>query len=306
MNRSLGSPYRQAKRQVPEEGTMATQTSTSQDQGQYVRANGIDIHYVDQGRGQPLLVLNNAMVSTRPVWNGSPAAYGEHLNTLAEEFRVIAPDTRGSGRSKHSGGPISYELLADDVLALIDALGLERPLICGFSDGGQVASIIGIRSPGSVRAIVNHAGYDLFNPNAPSISIARHTFGGSADAQEPDAETVAGLRTHPQMGQLFELMEKDHDSAQGPGHWKAIVAWTFQRITQSCGYTFDDLARTMAPTLILVGDRDFLCSVEEAAVAYRALPDGELGVLPNTGHMITLSAVQQTIEFFKRRIGLGA
>lgn len=285
---------------------MSIESSASRAEGQYVRANGIEVHYLDMGQGEPLLLLNNAMVSTNPVWAGHPAAYGSHLRTLAEHFRVLAPDTRGSARTRHPGGPITYELLASDVIALIEALGLERPLICGFSDGGQLASIIGIQYPKSVRAIVNHAGYDLFNPNAPSMAQARQMFGGSPDASEPDSKIVAGLLKHPQMRHMFELMENDHDTAQGPGHWKTVVAQTFPRITQPCGYRFDDLAQTTAPTLILVGDRDFLCPVEEAAIAYRAVPDGELGVLPNTGHQITAAAIGQTIEFFERRINVSA
>ena len=104
---------------------MAIQTSVNQSQGQYVRANGIDIHYIDLGHGQPVLALNNGMVSTNPIWQGHPAAYGSHLTTLAEHFRVIAPDMRGSGKTKHPGGPITYQLLADDMVALIGALGLD-------------------------------------------------------------------------------------------------------------------------------------------------------------------------------------
>lgn len=69
-------------------------------------------------------------------------------------------------------------------MALIDALELDRPLICGFSDGGQIATIAGIRNPDSVRAIVNHGGYDLFNPQAPSMAMARQMLGGSPDATE--------------------------------------------------------------------------------------------------------------------------
>src|SRR6266851_2992785 len=86
---------------------MAIQTSVSQGQGQYVRANGIDIHYIDLGHGRPLLALNNGMVSTNPIWLGHPAAYGSHLTTLAEHFRVLAPDTRGSSKTRHPGGPIT-------------------------------------------------------------------------------------------------------------------------------------------------------------------------------------------------------
>src|SRR5690242_21684451 len=98
-----------------------------------------------------------------------------------EHFRVIAPDTRGSGKSVHPGGPITAALLADDVAALIQALNLDRPLICGFSDGGETATLVGIRHPGSVRAIVNHGGYDLFNPDphAPAIAMPRQMLGGT-------------------------------------------------------------------------------------------------------------------------------
>ena len=135
-----------------------------QHQGRCVHANGIDIHYVEAGEGEPLLLLDNAMVSTNPIWASLPFAYASFMGTLAGHFRVIAPDTRGSGQTIHPGGPISSALLADDVIALIDALNLDRPLICGFSDGGETATLAGIRHPGSVRAIVNHGGYDLFNP----------------------------------------------------------------------------------------------------------------------------------------------
>jgi pimeloyl-ACP methyl ester carboxylesterase len=68
------------------------------------------------------------MVSTNPVWAALPFAYASFLGTLAEHFRVIAPDTRGSGKSVHPGGPIPAALLADDVAALIEALNLDRPL----------------------------------------------------------------------------------------------------------------------------------------------------------------------------------
>jgi fermentation-respiration switch protein FrsA (DUF1100 family) len=56
----------------------------------------------------------------------------------------------------------------------------------------------------------------------------------------------------------------------------------------------------------IVGDRDPFCTVEEGATAYRAVPDGELAVLPNTGHLISPAAVQATLEFFERRLDVGA
>jgi len=263
-------------------------------------ANGIDIYYVEAGEGEPLLLLDNAMVSTNPVWAALPFAYASFLGTLAEHFRVIAPDTRGSGKSVHPGGPISAALLADDVAALIEALNLDRPLICGFSDGGETATLVGIRHPGSVRAIVNHGGYDLFNPDphAPAIAMTRQMLGGSAGATQADPEVSASRS--PELRALFELMQADHDRAQGAGHWKTVVARTFDRVTEPHGYTVENLKAVTVPALILTGDRDPFCTVEEGAAAYRALPAGAFAVLPDTGHLITPDAVRATIEFFER------
>ena len=214
-----------------------------------VHANGIDIYYVEAGEGEPLLLLDNAMVSTNPVWAALPFAYASFAGTLAEHFRVIAPDTRGSGKSVHPGGPIPAALLADDVAALIEALNLDRPLICGFSDGGETATLVGIRHPGSVRAIVNHGGYDLFNPDphAPAIAMTRQMLGGSAGATQADPEVSASRS--PELRAMFELMKADHDSAQGAGHWKTVVARTFDRVTEPHGYTVEDLKAVTVPTL---------------------------------------------------------
>src|SRR5262249_39732210 len=111
------------------------------------RANGIDIHYLEAGAGEPLLVLTNSMISTHPIWADWHNSYAPFMSRFAEHFRVIAPDCRGSGKTVHPGGPIPHDLLADDVVALIDALDLKEPLICGYGDGGAVATIVGIRRP---------------------------------------------------------------------------------------------------------------------------------------------------------------
>jgi pimeloyl-ACP methyl ester carboxylesterase len=277
--------------------------STTAPQGQRVHANGIDVHCLDQGEGEPLVLLHGGLVSTNPIWTGVPVAYASHMNTLAEHFRVIAPDTRGCGRTVHAGGPISFDLLADDVAALIDALGLERPLIAGFSEGAITATVLAIRHPGAVRAIVNDAGFDAFDPDGPTIAMMRQILGGSPDATTPDPVAAArGFEASEQMRALFELMKRDQDDGQGEGHWREYLRLCWDRCTQLTGYTYDDLARISVPTLILTGDRDHFCTVDEAVTAYRQLPEGELAILPGHGHYIPPIAVQTTVEFFARHL----
>src|SRR5262249_27262997 len=148
-------------------------TVTANSSGDFVRANGIDIHYVQAGEGDALILLHGGMVSTNPIWAPTPVSYAGHMATLARRYRVIAPDTRGCGRTVHDGGIVTFDQLADDVIALAGALELDRPLIAGFSEGAITATIAGIRAPDLFRAIVNDAGYDAFNPQAASFTMLR-------------------------------------------------------------------------------------------------------------------------------------
>ena len=282
---------------------MSINESRAVSEERYVHANGIDIHYLDQGEGEPLVLLHGGMVSTNPIWAGVPVAYASHIETLAEHFRVIAPDSRGCGRTAHTDGPVSFDLLADDVAALIDALGLKRPLIAGFSDGAIIATVLGIRRPDTLRAIVNHAGFDEFDPQAPTFAMMRQLLGGRAEATEADPDAAARLfEGSDEMRPMFELMKQDQDSGQGEGHWRTYLRLSWERTTQHPGDTYADFAKITVPTLILCGDRDDFCNVEQAVEAYRQLPNGELAILPGHGHYIPPAAIQATIEFFERRL----
>src|SRR6185295_11155857 len=195
-----------------------------------VRANGIEIAYTEVGEGPPLVLLHGALASTGPAWAGSAVAFVDHMHTLGRHFRVIAPDTRGSGATVHPGGPATFDVLADDVVALIQALDLDRPMVAGFSEGGATATIVALRRPDLVGALVNHAGFDIFDPHAPAHHMLRPIFGGSPDATSanPDAAEVA-FRSIPPMAATFATMQADYDDAQGEGHWRAYLGQFFDR-----------------------------------------------------------------------------
>jgi pimeloyl-ACP methyl ester carboxylesterase len=283
---------------------VTTQTTA---EARTVHANRIDIHYHEQGDGSTLILLHGGVVSTNPMWVGIPIAYASYMEPLAAHFRVIAPDTRGGGRTRHGEGPMTFDVLADDVAALIETLGLERPAIAGFSEGGITATIVGIRHPGAVRAIVNDAGFDAFDPAAPTVPMMRQILGGSPDATEANPDIAAQqFEASEQMRSMFELMKRDQDEGQGDGHWRTYLRLTWERVMNYPGYTYSALATVTAPTLILSGDRDEFCQVEQAVAAYRHLPDGELAILPGHGHYIPPAAIEATIEFVERRATAGA
>jgi pimeloyl-ACP methyl ester carboxylesterase len=279
---------------------MPTSPITPDRGGAFVHANGIDIHYVEEGSGEPLVLLHGGLISTGPVWDDAPVAYNPQLRHLAESFRVIAPDTRGGGATVHKDGVPSAALLADDVAALIDALGLERPMIGGFSEGGLTATLVAIRHPEAVRAVVNDAGFDLLAPDSPMFEQARMLLGGSPEATVADPDAAAGNFAQMGMGEMFEMIKADHDQAQGEGYWRTYLELTFQRWTRPPGYTFDDLRGIAVPTLVLTGDRDDFCSMDDAVTAYRSLPRGELAVVPDHDHHIGPAKVEASLEFLRR------
>ncbi len=264
-------------------------------------ANGIDIAYTDTGSGPPLVLLHGALASTGPAWAGSPAAFVDHLPTLAEHFRVVAPDTRGCGATVHPGGPATLDVLADDVAGLIAALGLDRPMIAGFSEGGTIATFAALRHPGLARALVNDAGFDVFDPAAVAHQMLRPMFGGSPGATRADPDAAErSFQSIPPMAATFATMKADYDGAQGEGHWRAYLGQFFDRAAAPVGYGIDDFAAIAVPTLILTGDRDMFCTVETACAAYRALPAGELAVAAGTGHEITPRIVDAMTDFLLR------
>jgi len=276
---------------------------TASSGGGFVRANGIDIHYVQAGQGAPVVLLHGGVVSTSPIWAHVPVSYAAHMRELARRYRIIAPDTRGCGKTVHDGGVVTFDQLADDVVALADALELDQPLIAGFSEGGITATIAAIRYPERFTGIVNDAGYDAFNAQAPVSAMMRQMLGGSPGATQADPAAFARMMTQdPQMSAMFELFKADQDGGQGQGHWEQYLRLAFHRLTQHPGYTFRDFAKITAPALLLVGDRDDYCTLEDGIAAYRQLPRGEIAVVPDTGHVITSAKIELTLAFFDRHV----
>ncbi|HEX6089048.1 MAG TPA: alpha/beta fold hydrolase, partial [Gemmatimonadales bacterium] len=104
-------------------------TAESQDAGKRVAVNGMQMYYEVSGQGEPLIVLHGAYMDI-PTMGGI-------IPKLAETHRVYALELQGHGRTTDIDRPITYPNLADDVAAFMDAVGLEKADIFGYSMGGQ-------------------------------------------------------------------------------------------------------------------------------------------------------------------------
>ena len=110
-------------------------------------------HYVENGSGFPLILLHG---------NGEDLNYFEHqMQAFAEHFRVIALDTRGHGKTPRGDAPFSIRQFADDLLAFMDRLGIQKAHLLGFSDGGNIAMVFALSHPERVgKLILNGANLD--------------------------------------------------------------------------------------------------------------------------------------------------
>ena len=121
-------------------------TAESAGQGRYADVNGLHLYYETYGAGRPMILLHGGL--------GSGERFGPLLPTLAEHHQVVVPDLQGHGRTADIDRPLDIALMADDVAALIDHRGLNRPDVVGYSLGGGVAYQVAIRHPEKVGRLV--------------------------------------------------------------------------------------------------------------------------------------------------------
>src|SRR6266536_1471443 len=114
--------------------------------GEYAEVNGMNLYYETHGTGRPLILLHGGL--------GSGEMFGPILPALSERHRVITVDLQGHGRTADIDRPIDIRLMADDIAALIDHLGLEKPDLVGYSLGGGVAFFTAVNHPQKVGKLV--------------------------------------------------------------------------------------------------------------------------------------------------------
>jgi pimeloyl-ACP methyl ester carboxylesterase len=247
-------------------------TASTSATGRQVEVNGASLHVEDQGTGDPILLVQPGLVSS--------AIYAGIIPLLTSHYRVITFDSRGHGQSTNPGGKLSYELIADDTAALIDALGLDRPVVGGWSDGGQVALEFGLRHPGRARGlIVGGASLEVAGEAAKAQMRAMM---GIDENGKVDLDTFSnGIGA-----MMLPMMRQFH--TRGEEHWQTVLQQSATMWMSYDGMSQEEVEQIATPCLIAVGDRDELITLDEVVKLYRWLPDAELAIMPGTAHMRAL------------------
>lgn len=231
----------------------------------HVRANGLDVGFLVEGAGPPLVMLHGATSSGRE-------DFGPQLALFRRAFRCYLPDARGHASTRWDAADgFRYDWLVDDLAGFVDALGLETFHLLGFSMGAATALGFAIRQPQRLRTLVL-AG--ISTQREPRASVARRLF----DPQRIDREDP---------GWASELGRR-HDAVQGRGAWRRLLPAIARDVAEQEPPAPRDLRRVDAPALVAAGDRDPFVPVDHAWGLKRQLPDARLLVAPDCPHEVTV------------------
>jgi pimeloyl-ACP methyl ester carboxylesterase len=232
---------------------------------------GIRVHYAEQGdaRGVPIVFLHG--------WPDSWFTFSRVLPSLPSTWRAVAVDQRGFGVSDHPESGYTFQELAADAVALLDALDIERAAFVGHSFGSFVAREVAIAHPQRVTALVLiGTGFSTSTPVMQSLQAAVRTLPNPIPepfAREFQASTA--YRALPP--EFFDRIVVE--SLKIPAHlWPVMIDRLLQYDATAA------LGNVRAPTLMLWGDHDALFSRAEQELTLAALADARLKVYEETGH----------------------
>lgn len=210
------------------------------------------------GTGQPLFLLHAAAAAN--------ASWAAQVGALSQHYEVILAERRGHGRTADVDGPITYELMASDMVAFMDALSIRSADLVGWSDGSNIAMLIAVARPDLVRRLVLVNGNFALDGIEPEVlAWVSHVAG---DAFDPEAEAE------------YALLSPD-----GAEHWPVVFEKIRRLLTTEPGIEPDALARIQVPAIVIAGDHD-LVTLEHTIALYRAIPRAQLFIVPGTTHSV--------------------
>ena len=218
--------------------------------------NDIQMYYEihNAAGGDPVLLLHGGL--------GSTLNWGNQVPELMKAHKVVALDSRGHGRSTRSAQPYGYELMASDVLAMMDQLGLDKVKIVGWSDGGIIGLVLAMQHPERLNGLFAFGA----NYNVSGVNPAVATNPVFAQAIGLAAENYAKLSPTPDAFESFV---------------QQISAMWFSQPD----FKPEDLAKITVPTVIADGQYEEAILPEHTAELAKLIPGAKLVILPNVSHM---------------------
>jgi pimeloyl-ACP methyl ester carboxylesterase len=237
-------------------------------QGTYVQVNDLNLYYETYGEGIPIILIHGGL-ETCHMWK-------PFLMFFCDDYMLITPDSRAHGRTNNPSGKFSYALMAEDMAGFIQALGLQKPFIAGYSDGGQTALHMAMAYPGLARGYLVGGTYYRITTEWREMM---HELLGFDGPGKVDFERVS--HTNPE---LVQTLQERHDIFHTAGYWKTYLTQISSQWMTPLNYSQDDFTKIVDPIFFFSGDRDAFCPPEQNLEMYRIVKQGEVAVIPNADH----------------------
>jgi 3-oxoadipate enol-lactonase len=226
-----------------------------------------------------VLLLSNSLGATRAMWD-------PQVPVLAERFRVVTYDTRGHGRSPVPAGPYTIDDLADDVVALLDTLGVDRVHMAGLSLGGMTAMRLAARDPERVdRLALLCTAVQLDGSVYADRAVAVRAQGAASIAPAVVSRWVTPdfAVGHPDVVAGMEAMVAGTPDEGYAGCCEAITGMDLRA----------DLAAITAPTLVIAGAQDQATPPERLQTIADGIAGAQLLVVRPAAHLANVEAADQ-------------
>lgn len=234
--------------------------------GKYVSVRGFRMYHEVYGSGKPLLLIHGN--------GGSIKDFRHQISYFARNYKVIVADSRAQGKSVDTSDSLTYEMMADDLNALLTTLRVDSCYVVGWSDGGINGLLLAMRHPEKVKKLAITG----TNTSPDTTALDSVFFRWMINTNDSLAKLPQTSSVKDQQKLLTLMMNNPHISSA-------------------------DLKQVKCPTLVIGGDHDVIPVSHTVAIA-QAIPQAYLWILPNSGHstLITYKAMFNQIvsDFFNR------
>jgi pimeloyl-ACP methyl ester carboxylesterase len=222
-----------------------------------VEHQGARIWYATYGSGSPIVLLHGGL--------GHSGNWSYQVPALAGSgYRAVVIDSRGHGRSTRDAQPYSYNLMASDVVAVMDALNLQQAHLIGWSDGACTALVLASKAPSRVKGVF------FFACNM-------------------DPSGVKQLEPSPLLDRCFSRHTKDYKQLSAtPDRFKSLADDLSLMQKAQPNYSAHDLAQIAVPVAIVQGEHDEFIKRSHAEYLARSIPDASLIILDDVSHFAPL------------------
>jgi pimeloyl-ACP methyl ester carboxylesterase len=239
----------------------------------FAPVNGIKVWYAMFGRGEPVLLLHGGLANAN--------YWGHQVRALQRHYQVIVMDSRGHGRSSRNQEPYGYDLMASDVVALLDHLEIKKAAIVGWSDGAIIGLDIAMKHPERVSKLFAFA--------------ANSDPSGVADIASNDVFNTYIARA----GEEYKRLSPT------PAAYQSFVAEITKMWESQPKWTATDLAAIKVPTWIVDGDHDEAIKRENTEFMAANIPHAGLLIQPQVSHFSFLQDPEQfnndVLHFLERK-----